>query len=110
MIARLHFFHAPTVNGNGPSVGTFLGLLPLGDNKPNGAHYRATRCACSAAPASWFPVTLANLAVSRPIGKPALQPRVVSEEALYTELLGAEHSEEEPDAGALEGSGDDFKE
>ncbi|KAJ7692074.1 ribonuclease H-like domain-containing protein, partial [Mycena rosella] len=62
---------------------------------------------------SWFPVTLANLfggTVSRPIGKPARRPRVVSEEALYMELLGAEHSEEEPDAGALEGSGDDSEE
>ncbi|KAJ6614663.1 hypothetical protein B0H10DRAFT_1950486 [Mycena sp. CBHHK59/15] len=110
MIARLHFFHASTVNGNGPSVGTFLGLLPLERQQTQWGHYRATRCACSAAPAPWFPVTLANLVVSRPIGKPALRPQVVSEEALYTELLGAEHSEEEPDAGALEGSGDDFKE
>ncbi|KAJ6570786.1 hypothetical protein B0H10DRAFT_2237633 [Mycena sp. CBHHK59/15] len=93
-----------------PASGPFWAYFHSSDNKPNGAHYRATRCACSAAPASWFPVTLANLAVSRPIGKPALRPRVVSEEALYTELLGAEHSEEEPDAGALEGSGDDFKE
>ena len=61
---------------------------------------------------SWFPVTLAKLfggAVARPIGKPAGRPRVVSEEALYMELLAAEHSDEEPDAGALEGSGDDFE-
>ena len=62
---------------------------------------------------SWFPVTLANLfggTVSRPIGRPARRPRVVSEESLYMELLAAEHSDEEPDAGALEGSGDDFEE
>ncbi|KAJ6546775.1 hypothetical protein B0H10DRAFT_2243447 [Mycena sp. CBHHK59/15] len=51
---------------------------------------------------SWFPMTLAKLfgsAVARPIGKPARRPRVVLEEALYMELLAAEHSDEEPDAG-----------
>ncbi|KAJ7915729.1 hypothetical protein B0H13DRAFT_1610131, partial [Mycena leptocephala] len=34
--------------------------------------------------------------------------RIVSEESLYMELLAAEHSDEEPDAGAQEGSGDDY--
>ncbi|KAJ7238389.1 hypothetical protein C8J57DRAFT_955014, partial [Mycena rebaudengoi] len=34
---------------------------------------------------------------------------VVSEESLYMELLAAEHSEEKPDAGAQEGSGDDYE-
>ena len=29
---------------------------------------------------------------------------------MYIELLAAEYSDEEPDAGALEGSGDDFEE
>ncbi|KAJ7936755.1 glycosyl hydrolase family 61-domain-containing protein [Mycena leptocephala] len=31
-----------------------------------------------------------------------------TEESLYMELLAAEHSDEEPDVGALEGSGDDY--
>ncbi|KAJ7900818.1 hypothetical protein B0H13DRAFT_1551866, partial [Mycena leptocephala] len=56
---------------------------------------------------------LANLfggTISRPLGKPARCSRVVPEEGLYTELLAAEYSDEEPDAGALEGSGDDFEE
>ncbi|KAJ7218393.1 hypothetical protein GGX14DRAFT_390169 [Mycena pura] len=34
--------------------------------------------------------------------------RIVTEESLYMELLAAEHSGEEPDDGALEGSGDDY--
>ncbi|KAJ7924545.1 hypothetical protein B0H13DRAFT_1601553, partial [Mycena leptocephala] len=34
--------------------------------------------------------------------------RVVSEESLYMELLAAEHNDEEPDAGAQEGFGDDY--
>ncbi|KAJ7200871.1 hypothetical protein GGX14DRAFT_371987 [Mycena pura] len=49
-------------------------------------------------------------AIARPIGKPARCPRVVSEEALYMGLLAAKHSDEEPDAGAQEGFGDDFEE
>ncbi|KAJ6586134.1 hypothetical protein B0H19DRAFT_855957, partial [Mycena capillaripes] len=56
---------------------------------------------------------LANLfggTIPHPIGKPARRPRVVSEESLYMELLAAEYSDEEPDAGAREGSGDDFEE
>jgi hypothetical protein len=48
--------------------------------------------------------------ISRPIGKPALRSQVVLEESLSMELLAAEHSDEEPDTGALEGSGDDFEE
>ncbi|KAJ7191651.1 hypothetical protein GGX14DRAFT_600121 [Mycena pura] len=55
-----------------------------------------------------LPTTLANLfggAIARPFGRPARRAKVVSEEALYMELLAAEHSDEEPDAGALEGSG-----
>ncbi|CAK5276915.1 unnamed protein product [Mycena citricolor] len=59
---------------------------------------------------SWLPSTLASLfggVVSKPIvlGR---RTRVVSEEALYMELLEADRSDEEPDAGAQEGSGDDF--
>ncbi|KAJ6567608.1 hypothetical protein DFH09DRAFT_918683 [Mycena vulgaris] len=34
---------------------------------------------------------------------------IVSEESLYMELLAAEHSEEEPNTGAQEGSRDDYK-
>ncbi|KAJ7764713.1 hypothetical protein B0H16DRAFT_1454549 [Mycena metata] len=42
---------------------------------------------------------------------PLLDPNLPSgsEEALYMELLAAEHSDEGPDAGALEGSGDDYE-
>ncbi|KAJ7937475.1 hypothetical protein B0H13DRAFT_1588485, partial [Mycena leptocephala] len=39
----------------------------------------------------------------------ARREHVVSEESLYMELLAAEHSEEEPDAGAQEGSEDDYE-
>ena len=49
-------------------------------------------------------------AIACPIGKPARCPQVVSEEALYMKLLAAEHSNEEPDVGAQEGSSDDFEE
>ncbi|KAJ7890225.1 hypothetical protein B0H13DRAFT_1626469, partial [Mycena leptocephala] len=62
-------------------------------------------------PHSWFPITLKNLFggnVMRPIGRPVPRARVVTDEGLYMELLAAEHSDEEPDAGALEGSGDDY--
>ncbi|KAJ7885573.1 hypothetical protein B0H13DRAFT_902845, partial [Mycena leptocephala] len=34
--------------------------------------------------------------------------QVISEERLYMELLAAEYSDEEPNAGAQEGSGDDY--
>ncbi|KAJ6462231.1 hypothetical protein C8R45DRAFT_841758, partial [Mycena sanguinolenta] len=56
---------------------------------------------------------LANLfggLISRPMGKLTRRPRVVSEQSLYMELLAAEYIDEEPDAGALEGSDDDFQE
>ncbi|KAJ6466759.1 hypothetical protein DFH09DRAFT_923802 [Mycena vulgaris] len=48
--------------------------------------------------------------ISRPLGKPARRSWKMSEEGLYMELLAAEYSDEEPDAGALEGSGDDPEE
>ncbi|KAJ6571935.1 hypothetical protein B0H19DRAFT_1255871 [Mycena capillaripes] len=60
---------------------------------------------------SWFPTTLASLfggVVENPFTL-ARRERVVSEESLYMELLAAEHSDEEPNAGAQEGSGDDYK-
>jgi hypothetical protein len=63
------------------------------------------------APRSWFPTTLASLfggVVENPFTL-ARRERVVSEESLYMELLAAEHSDEEPDAGAQEGSGDDYE-
>ncbi|KAJ6589178.1 hypothetical protein B0H19DRAFT_1058221 [Mycena capillaripes] len=59
---------------------------------------------------SWFPTTLASLfggVIENPITL-ARRKRVVSEESLYMKLLAAEHSDEEPDAGAQEGSGDDY--
>ncbi|KAJ7207747.1 hypothetical protein C8J57DRAFT_1099143 [Mycena rebaudengoi] len=40
---------------------------------------------------------------------PITQTRVISEESLYMELLAADHSGKEPDAGAQEGSGDDYE-
>ncbi|KAJ6600275.1 hypothetical protein DFH09DRAFT_1497658 [Mycena vulgaris] len=116
-----------------PVSGQLWAYFHSSTNKPNGVHYRVTHWRCiDARPAaepidvdsmlsltpracrrpSWSPVTLAKLlggAVARPIGKPARRPRVVLEEALYMELLAAEHSDEESDAGALEGSGDDFE-
>ncbi|KAJ7856854.1 hypothetical protein B0H14DRAFT_2352492 [Mycena olivaceomarginata] len=57
-----------------------------------------------------LPTTLACLfagVVSNPITL-ARRTHVVSEESLYMELLTAEHSNEDPDAGAQEGSGDDY--
>ncbi|KAJ7227341.1 ribonuclease H-like domain-containing protein [Mycena pura] len=60
----------------------------------------------------WLPISLSNLFSGTPeraIGRPVRRPKVVSEEALYMELLAAEHSDEGPDAGALEGSGDDYE-
>ncbi|KAJ7126671.1 hypothetical protein C8R44DRAFT_873810 [Mycena epipterygia] len=57
-----------------------------------------------------IPITLAGGTISRPLGKPARRSRVVSEEGLYMELLAGEYNNEEPDAGALEGFGDDFGE
>ncbi|KAJ6611416.1 hypothetical protein B0H10DRAFT_1953083 [Mycena sp. CBHHK59/15] len=61
-------------------------------------------------PRSWLPTTLVSLfagVVSNPITL-TCRDRVVSEESLYMELLAAEHSDEEPDAGAQEGFGDDY--
>ncbi|KAJ7115136.1 ribonuclease H-like domain-containing protein [Mycena crocata] len=60
---------------------------------------------------AWFPTTLAVLfagVAANPIRLTRRQ-RVISEESLYMELLAAEHSGEEPDAGAQEGSGDDYE-
>ncbi|KAJ6517910.1 hypothetical protein C8R47DRAFT_1205012 [Mycena vitilis] len=60
------------------------------------------------APRSWLPTTsLFAGVVPKPITL-ARRDRVVSEESLYMELLAAEHSDEEPDACAQEGSGDDY--
>jgi hypothetical protein len=76
--------------------------LPSSIPVPTGGRRRAQR--------SWFPTTLASLfggVIENPITL-ARRERVVSEESLYMELLAAEHSDEEPDAGAQEGSGDDY--
>jgi hypothetical protein len=43
------------------------------------------------------------------VENPITLARCVSEESLYMELLAAQHSEEEPDVGAQEGSGDDYE-
>ncbi|KAJ7715566.1 hypothetical protein B0H14DRAFT_2269212, partial [Mycena olivaceomarginata] len=88
-----------------------------GDDEDGGEDLPSTISASAAPrnrrPLRWLPTTLANLyggTIPRPIGKPARRPRVVSEESLYMELLAAEYSDEDPDAGAQEGSGDDFEE
>ncbi|KAJ7926541.1 ribonuclease H-like domain-containing protein [Mycena leptocephala] len=76
--------------------------LPSSIPVPTGGRRRAQR--------SWFPTTLASLfggVIENPITL-ARRERVISEESLYMELLEAEHSDEEPDAGAQEGSGDDY--
>ncbi|KAK7015735.1 hypothetical protein R3P38DRAFT_2543461, partial [Favolaschia claudopus] len=60
---------------------------------------------------SWFPTTLASLFGGQ-IDNPftiSRRERVVSEESLYMELFAAEHSGEEPDDGALSGSGDEYR-
>ncbi|KAK7017310.1 DUF659 domain-containing protein [Favolaschia claudopus] len=59
---------------------------------------------------SWFPTTLDSLfggVIENPFTL-SRRERVVSEESLYMELLAAEHSGEEPDDGALEGSDDNY--
>ncbi|KAJ7601904.1 hypothetical protein FB45DRAFT_1048098 [Roridomyces roridus] len=58
---------------------------------------------------TWLPIKLNKLfggSIPEPIPRPPRQE--ISEEALYMELLAAEHSGEEPDDGELEGSGDDY--
>ncbi|KAK6991515.1 hypothetical protein R3P38DRAFT_2572131, partial [Favolaschia claudopus] len=60
---------------------------------------------------SWFPTTLESLfggVIENPFTL-SRRERVVSEESLYMELLAAEHSGEEPDDGALEGSDDNYE-
>ncbi|KAJ7203906.1 hypothetical protein GGX14DRAFT_306950, partial [Mycena pura] len=55
---------------------------------------------------SWLPTTLANLfsgAIAQPFRRQARRAKVVSEKVLYMELLAAEHSDEEPDAGKMRG-------
>ncbi|KAJ7067193.1 hypothetical protein C8F01DRAFT_1227950 [Mycena amicta] len=59
----------------------------------------------------WLPTTLKALfggVAQNPIRME--RPRkAFTEETLYMELLNAEHSDEEPDNGEREGSGDDFE-
>ncbi|KAJ7175217.1 ribonuclease H-like domain-containing protein [Mycena crocata] len=80
----------------------FPATIPVPAQNPAPARRRTPR--------PWFPTTLASLFggfIENPITL-GRRGRVVSEEALYMELLAAEHSDEEPDAGAQEGSGDDY--
>ncbi|KAJ7113553.1 ribonuclease H-like domain-containing protein [Mycena epipterygia] len=61
-------------------------------------------------PAKFFPRSLAFLfggKVANPVGKP--RPAQFTREVLLMELLAAEESDEEPDDGAMSGSGDDFE-
>ncbi|KAJ7048379.1 ribonuclease H-like domain-containing protein [Mycena amicta] len=74
---------------------------------PTAAPPKATR-----APRSWLPITLEALfggQVANPI-KLKRRRQATTEESRLMELLAAEHSDEEPDAGAMEGSGDDYEE
>ncbi len=61
---------------------------------------------------AWLPLSLAVLfdgdTVARPIQRPQRGKRF-DREVLMMELLAAEYSGEEPDDGALEGSGDDYE-
>ncbi|KAK7041329.1 DUF659 domain-containing protein, partial [Favolaschia claudopus] len=60
-------------------------------------------------PSKWLPRPLGKLfggTASKPLER--RQRKEVSEEALYMELLAAAHSDEEPDDGELEGSGDEY--
>jgi hypothetical protein len=62
-------------------------------------------------PRAWFPTTLKSLfggAIEKPIAL-TRRTRIVTEESLYMELLAAENSDEEPDDGEREGSGDDYE-
>ena len=57
---------------------------------------------------SWLPCSLADLFKGES-KRPVVQRRQpFDHEALLMELLVAEHDDEEPDDGALEGSGDDY--
>ena len=57
---------------------------------------------------SWLPCTLAALFKGES-KRPVVQRRQpFDREALLMELLAAEHDDEEPDDGTLEGSGDDY--
>ncbi|KAJ6616189.1 hypothetical protein B0H10DRAFT_2029296, partial [Mycena sp. CBHHK59/15] len=62
-------------------------------------------------PGRWLPCPFSRLfggAIPQP---PACAPRkAFTQQQLLMELLAAEHSDEEPDDGELEGSGDDYDE
>ncbi|KAJ7257605.1 hypothetical protein C8J57DRAFT_1234755 [Mycena rebaudengoi] len=61
--------------------------------------------------AKWLPRPLSKLfggPITRPLHVPARRNRFTREELLM-ELLAAEHSDEEPDDGEKEGSGDDYE-
>ncbi|KAJ7203635.1 ribonuclease H-like domain-containing protein [Mycena pura] len=62
---------------------------------------------------AWLPATLESLFAGGAAPSPIQlkrRERVVTEEGRLMELLQAVHSEEEPDDGAREGSGDDYEE
>ncbi|KAJ7233778.1 hypothetical protein C8J57DRAFT_1249676 [Mycena rebaudengoi] len=91
---------APAVSDNNENLPSGI---PLPLQNPEPMHRRVPR--------SWFPTTLAMLfggVIENPF-TPARRGWVVSEEALLMELLAAEHSNKDPDAGAQEGSGDDYE-
>ncbi|KAJ6618547.1 hypothetical protein B0H10DRAFT_2433837 [Mycena sp. CBHHK59/15] len=58
----------------------------------------------------WLPCSLAKLFGGQIPQPPTRAPRrAFTREELLMELLAAEHSDEEPDDGELEGSGDDYE-
>ncbi|KAJ6467399.1 hypothetical protein C8R45DRAFT_757874, partial [Mycena sanguinolenta] len=56
----------------------------------------------------WLPISLDALFGSKITSLIRLRRQVFTKEILYMELLAAEHSDEEPDDGEKDGSGDDF--
>ena len=91
-----------------------LASKPSMDGRPApGCSHAASKLSTRSPPRSVLlvPTTLASLfggVIENPLTL-ARHKHVVSEESLYMELLAAEHSEEEPDAGAQEGFRDDYK-
>lgn len=61
---------------------------------------------------AWLPLSLAVLFDGDTVAWPVQRPQLGKQfdrEVLMMELLAAEYSGKEPDDGALEGSGDDYK-
>jgi hypothetical protein len=57
----------------------------------------------------WLPVSLDTLFGGKTANPIRIRRQAFTEESLHMELLAAEHSDEAPDDGELEGSGDDYE-